>query len=532
MANTIYSRLYSRVYAVGFVLSATEGAFTETGVSAALNYGYSLDATTPLVYSRIYSRLFARYPTFLETGNAVGPSILLFYNSVAAAPMLLRTGTSYTLVAKDQSGNVLDGTVGVWSSTDGTNAPINSLTGVISPSALCKATFTYTHTASGLAGTVTATVLPAATVLVSDTYAASHYAIDSDFRANIRSSVTTGYHTPPPTGGAGALYGDGVDEGRATLDATTLYNGDQSLLMSFPGGDNSAATLRAGFPGGALLSRIWVFVPKRYNSGFTPDGTNGGTNGASYKDGPFIGWGNGTGQGRAAVLYTNTTRLAAEALTQAGGGSTGGVDETNIGTVTTEWTSEDWLGDIILYEGKCNLMRIRGWRFYLGTHPITDAISGTPFDISGPMNVGVAVGLGNLVSPLGEVYNRVRGASQDMYKNVGDWEAVDGEVYGDPYSILNDSSTPTLTGISGGTIAHGTNGATITLTGTNFTTNCFLTFSNAGVLLQSLPVISGGGTTMTLTVNVTSGASTGAGTVSITNYSSQQTTGTQVVTIT
>ena len=97
----------------------------------------------------------------------------------------------------------------------------------------------------------------------------------------------------------------------------------------------------------------------------------------------------------------------------------------------------------------------------------------------------------------------------DMKKRTGYWGFIDGVVYGDPLGLLNDSTTPTLTGISGGTIAHGSSNNTITLTGTNLNDNCDVTFSNTGIRPQTITP-NAGKTQLTIVVNVNSGATTGA----------------------
>jgi hypothetical protein len=452
---------------------------------------------------------------YIATAGGTVTSVNLFYNSAAANPMLLFTGSTYTMVAKDQAGNVLSG-VGTWSTTDGTNAPVNSSTGVISPAAgVTGATITYTHTASGHTASVAVSVLKQPTYLKSDAFT---YANDAALRNAILNTVTTGFATPAPTGTAGCLYQDGSNEGYATLDSTRPFMGNQTLLMTFPTGTSAPPNLSAPFA--TTYARMHVIEVKRYDSGFTTVGTGGGA--SSYKDGPFLG---NTGlSGRTGITYTNSNGIYGETYLQSGS-IVGGADETSIGTITTEWTDQAWYCDYYVYETVSgNIMAQTIWRFRVGANPLTGSLIASA-SLGGPMNVGFSPMLMNSVGALGANYNQT--VISTLYKSLGFWGVVDGTTYGDPFGILNDTTTPTLTGISGGTVTHGDTGDTITLTGTNFTKWCGPNFSNAGILVQNFVINSS--TTMTITVNVASGATPGAGTVTVSNRTSQHTTATQVV---
>lgn len=470
-----------------------------------------------------------RHPAGSSTVTAVN----IFYNGQqltgsALGGLLLRAGSTYTLVAKDQSGNTLSN-AGTWSSSDATNAPINASTGLVSPSALAAATFTYTHTASGHTATANATVLPATTPISSESLT---YANDAAFRANILSSVSSGtYVTPAPTGTTGSLYTDGTNEGLFTLDNTRPFMGNQTLLMTFPGGDASYGQLAAQFNGHTLRARVWLLVVKRYDPGFTTVGS--GTGGAaSYKDVGCFGWGNSPQGGDSRVAYSNTTGIYSSADLTLSGGIVGGFDETSVGTESTEWSSGKYLADIVLYEARSGtVMAQRVWRFYLGDHPLTTPLSGVNGGLlQAACNDGIAAGLASYGNPFGLNYNRTRNVGQVLYKSVAYFEYVDGTTNGDPYGLLQDATTPTLTGISGGSIAHGTTNNSIVLTGTNFTANCWPVFSNAKVYTKSITVNST--TQITVVVDVDATATTGAGTVLIHKGAALADTATQTVTVT
>lgn len=493
---------------------------TQMSVTVAVKGAATTGAFTVAINNQSSQTTSATQPVTISAGGTV-TSVNLFYNSAAAAPMLLFTGSTYTLVAKDQSGNVLGSGVGSWSSNDATNAPVGATTGIVAPaSGITGATITYTHTASGLTGTVTVSVLKQPTWLKSESVT---YANDAALRSAILNSVTTGVNTPSPTGTAGCLYQDGINEGSISLDATRPFMGRQSLLMTFPSG-GSPPQLAAPLPSTYL--RLWGLSAERYDTGFTTAGGGGGA--ASYKDGPFAY--NASQSGRTGMLYSNTNGIYGESDLVVSGSTVGGnpLVEVNVGTVGTEWTDQAYYCNIWVYEGISNLMSVRCWRFKVGTNPNSaNLVSNTP--CVGPMNVGYTPMAHNYFNAFGQNYNRT--LTSTLYKSIGQWGVADGVTYGDPLGLLQDATTPTLSAIVGGTIAHGTTGATVTLTGTNLNINCYPTFSDSGVLVQSIS-LSGGGTTMTIVVNVTSGAPLGAGTVSVTNVSSQQTSGTQVVLIT
>lgn len=427
------------------VITATSGAATGT-------------ATLAVTASSTVTAVSAFYANAAKGTNIIGPC--LFYG-----------GTSPALIAQDQSGNMLaTGGVGGWTSSDA-SASIDANTGVITVNTLGAPTFTYTHSATGLKGTITATVFPTVTWLKQEPVP---YLLDSDLRANIGSSVTTGNHSPPGTGGSGALYQDGLNESAVTLDFTRLFQGNQTLLMTLQTG--SIPILRTGAFAGQ--TRIWTICVKRYDNGFNTGASGSVPPAFSYKDGPYLGQLGPSG--RSGHLYSNATGVESECNILSSGSEVGGSSETTVGSVTNEWTSQQWIIDLQLYEIRSSrIMSQRLWRCLVGENPgVTNRFSNQ--QVEGAVQSGFNPLVMNYISAFGENFNRP--IVGNIYKSIAFWGVVSGTAFGDPFGVLGTQATPTLTGISGGSIQPGATSQTITLTGTNFNANCYPVFSNSGII--------------------------------------------------
>jgi hypothetical protein len=499
---------------------------------------------TILASGTAYQTFIASLPPYSASGVT---SVSLFYNSAAATPMLLSTGTTYTMVAKDQSGNVLSG-VGTWSTTDATNAPVNSSTGVISPAAgIGGGTITYTHTASGKTATVLFSVLKAPSAVVySDT--GSNYANTAALMANIKSSVPSdsGYNSglPVATGSGSALYGDGVSANHFFIDSTTpgrQFMGGASIVQIIPtvaGNEGLLGVLNA-----ASITRFWALQVIRFDPGFTMVGTGGGA--AAYKIGNWgtIGGGNNSGRFGAELTNGNSSggtggnpggQFALESVVVVSGTTQGGAATEDLGFITTEFYAGEYWCSLLLYEVRSNNIMSSRWGWWkIGQVPNMTMTTNYFTAVEGPMVGGPSPSYAPFAAtefqPTGANYNQTPPVSS-LYVSMPLWQVVNGDTYGDPYGILADTSTPTLTGISGGTVAHGSSNNSIVLTGTNFNTNCWPIFSSIYVFAQSITINSS--TQMTVVVDVNSGATLGAGTVKIHNGASTNESSTQVVTIT
>lgn len=467
-------------------------------------------------------------------------SVTPAYNGQANPVLLLFAGQDYSgtpLTAKDQSGNVLDGTVGSWSSDDPTNCPINATTGVVSPNAGVTggSILHYTHTASGKVGTVAVTVLkkPAAWAFSTK---ATDYASDTAFMADIINSVSVdaSYNSNVPTGGGSAKFNDGQNCNRITLDATRPFMGEKTFNVTIPAhptGETSTS-LRAYTPG--QYSIAWALKVYRFDPGFDIWGINNGSTGSAYKITPWLSW-RGLG-GRIGPTFANGTSTGGATFSidnqlQNGPGSVGGSGPLNIQNITTEFTAAEWWATFVRYEVRSsNIMSGRFWHFKVGTNPsswLTNASYPTGA-FEGPMQSGFTPPLAGSFSGFGENMNDPMTA--DQHHAVAGLYVVDGQTYPDPFGLLASyQSSPTLTGITGGTVTHGTTGNSIVLTGTGITQLCSPVFSNTGIKVQSITINSA--TQMTVVVNVDSAATTGAGTVAVFNSASGATSGTQAVTV-
>lgn len=475
--------------------------------------------------------------TVTVSGSGTVSGVTVSYNG-QAAPVLARTGITYQLVAKDQNGNTLSG--GTWSSSDITNAPI-SPTGLAAPANGASGkgvTWTYTHT-DGNGGTLKATVLKSAPAIKSDF--GPNYSSDANLLANVRTNVSSNsaWNTGTATGGSGALYGDGQYANEIQIDSTRLFMGNRTFRVSLPSG-GPVPILRASL--GANYQRLVGYYVRRYEPGFTMVGqpVGGHTDAYAYKITPWYTW-PGQGDGRGGPEGTNGNSNSGT------GGAPGGTFDLGVGgggsgqsTQTTyviqgEFSASNpqYYLDILTYEARSgNIISMRHYHCPIGSDVavLNGAGNSLPYGIvEGPMVAGVAPFQPNTWSPFGENFNNAPALL--MWHNDYCWEVVDATTTGDPLGIFGTQPTPTLTGITGGTIAHGATNQTVTLTGTNFTEYCYPVFSNPGILVQSIST-SFTSTSLSCVVNVTSGATPGSSTVLMKNSASMVNTGAQPITVT
>lgn len=472
-------------------------------------------------------------------------AVTAYYNSVPATQLLFRTGSSYAFSAKDQAGNLLSG-VGTWSTSDGTDFPIDSTTGVLTPGAGAAGkgvTITYTHTATQHVATCTGTAVKPTTTVRAD--AATNYANDTAFMANVGNNlgVTPSYNSNLPTGGSNSLYVDGLKVNQITIDNTAArqFMGNKVFNVAIPVGGGApilSAALGQGYSLG--LSRVWCMVLKRYDPGFSTVGTGNPGSANAYKDAPWFLWRPGI-DGRSGIEYTNTTGIDLGCAVGSSSVQAGSSTRTIGNGVGSAFNDGLWLLDFALYEIRSGrVMSARAWRTLLGTDVpswlTNNSASGSPTGLveGGVLDPNASPAQAYIVTPFGANYNQ--GVPTQYNKQVAFWEVVDGTTYGDPYGILGTQPTPVLSGISGGTVTQNDTQKVITLTGTGFNYNCYPVFSNAGVRPSWLgdgvtPITLVSSTRIDVTVDVLGSASVGAGTVAIYNAGSQVTSATQAVTV-
>lgn len=481
------------------------------------------------------------------SGGSSVTSVTIWYNGQDVSTyggLLLFTGTTYSLTAKDQLGNVLSNASGTWGSSDATNFPVNS-SGVAAPaSGIGGGTITFTHTASGVVGTVLVSVLtaPPAVYKGSGTFTDTT-ALMGQIANYIGTDPTYNSGLPAPTGTGTVLYFDGQGANHFFVDSTTpsrQFMGNpvmvDTLPTTTPVHDGSLATAISG------ITRFWSLQVVRFDPGFTMVGQGPGA--AAFKIGN---WGIFSPGGRVGMELTNGNSSGGTGghpggnfdlgcgLADSGGTLVGGSATQTLPDVTTEfYAGEVWV-NLLLYEVRGgNIMSSRvGW-WKIGSVPdLTFGNSGAGLTVEGPMFGDASPGYRppdpTEVQPTPVNYNQAPPYNQ-LYISLPLWQIVDGDTYGDPYGVLGDTSSPTLTAISGGTVARGDTADNVVLTGTNFTKNCWPVFSNAKIYPQSITINSS--TQMTVVVAVDSTATTGAGTVLVHNGSSLQDSGTKTVTVT
>lgn len=506
---------------------ATATVNSSTGVITLVAAG-----TTTFTVTDSISGKTATTPTLTVSSGGTVTSVVISYNG-QVAPILARTGSTYTLVAKDQSGNTLSG--GTWSSSDATNAPVNS-SGIASPaagSAGTGVTWTYLDVGAVYSGTLSATVLLGATDLLGDT--APNYANDAALLAQIANSVpvNSSFNSNVPTNTTTAKYYDGNYCNQIQIDATRLFMGVKTFRVTITA--NIGPTLRALLNSGTGYSRLFCYTVNRFEPGFTMVGTGGGA--SAYKITPWFTW--PPDSGRCGPEGTNGNNSGGTGGAPGGtfdlgcGGPNGGQSTQTTYAIQGEMsaTTPQYYLDVVMYETiSGNIISSRHFHCSIGSAVGTalDAGGSLPYGlVEGPMNVGFSPFLASVVAPFGENYNQT--AITNIWRNVGFWGVVDGTSVGDPLGIFGTQATPTLTSIIGGTMTHGTTTNTVSFTGTNFTENCHPLFSNPGVLVQSRTLNSS--TSLSCVVNVTAGASLGASTVLIKNNASMVSTATQPILI-
>lgn len=478
------------------------------------------------------TQLDQKMQLYIATAGGTVSSVGLFYNSAAATPMLLFTGNTYTMVAKDQLGNVLT-SVGTWSSTDATNAPINSSTGVISPAAgIGGGTITYTHTASGHTASVGFSVFKTPGAIAAQG-GISGLANTAALMAQISSSlgVDSAYNSglPVPTGSGTPLYRDGLGVNHFSIDTTTTarqFMGNGVMVQAIPTTTPvSDGALLYDPAGGMGFTRAWGLQVFRFDPGFTTVGTGGG--GASFKIGNWFPF---AGGGRVGIELDGSPlpNITNDCIKLSGATTVGG-NQAILGNITTEFSGGGVWCSLVMYEVRGgNIMSSRVWWFQVGSVPAQlGAVTEGP--MTGVASPSFTPPAPVEYQPTGVNYNQAPPTTQ-LNVSFPLWMLVNGDTQGDPFGVLADASSPTLTGISGGTIARGDTADSIVLTGTNFTLNCQPKFSSAFVLPQSITINSS--TQMTVVVAVNSGATPGAFTVLVNNQSSQVSSATQPITIT
>jgi len=469
------------------------------------------------------------------TGNTITQNVS------ANGGMLLMTGVTYQIIAKDQSGNTLSNGSGTWATNAtlaNSNFQVNS-SGQVTPNAnVDGGTITFTHTASGQVGTVNISVIktPAAVYQQDWGY---NYANTTALMANIWSNLGSdpNYNggLPVATGNSSVLYTDtlGAYINHASIDSTTtarLFMGNNAIVNTIPVTIGGAAILRASL-GTPSFTRLFAISIQRYDPPFTLQGTN--VSSQAYKIAPWIIVDQNGGRVNFELSNGNDTAglLSVDCTTRNGSSAIGGGGTQNNGTLTTELTNGEWWVNGFVYESRAgNIMSARYCHFKIGSVP-TMTYGPSLTVCEGPMVGNPPAGpvpKAQEYSAVGENFNENPPIHTD-YHVIAGWMVVDGETagYGDAFGILADATSPTTTGISGGTISHGTTGNSIVLTGTNYNTNCWPVFSNAKIYAQTITVNSS--TQMTVVVSVDSTATTGAGTVLVRNGSSQVNSATQVI---
>ncbi len=263
-----------------------------------------------------------------------------------------------------------------------------------------------------LADTATLTVLPANSALVAqDVF--SRYANTAALQAvlNARNFYAS----------------DNINPTLASIDTGTKYNGGNSMMYTFPGGQSSSAQLVVPV---RPLSNMWLRVKVRWSPGFTTTGTIVQSANA-YK---FLSWAWQGLNGRGEITITNTNEyqnlidVFPPEYGQAGSRASI-ADYNGAGRIATEWSDGGWYDYIVHYEILTpTTSRQRFWVARDGQTPVLRATSNVTSYSDVPLPPINRV-------QLGRNFNQMRLPGQTMYLWYGQWEIFDGTVNNRPFGM-------------------------------------------------------------------------------------------------
>ncbi len=288
---------------------------------------------------------------------------------------------------------------------------------------------------------------------------AKRYANDAAFRAVIADYLATPFD--PSKAGTGtantALYIDGRNPELAAWTAGAGPGGDPAIVLTIKG-----LNLPEESPTPELAVRaqgkhaVWLWVRRRYDPGYTAygdaDDTNGALTwnrmqGAGLKVGPYAGYG-------YADKLTGTTYYGRAGLQSGNGGpdSTAdyslinlpqgtpqppGVNDTIIGSVTTEWKDGLWR-DFLVYLGNTldqdGVIRVAA---QVWVRPL-DGGAYVPFGprLTGPIGPSTSFERPRFEGVAPYMLNANLSRKTDQHFEVWGWAAFDADTLPDPFAVL------------------------------------------------------------------------------------------------
>lgn len=462
---------------------------------------------------------------------------------------------TFSVVVSDQIGGTINSPSGAWSSSDGTNAAINSGTGVLTPTgASSNVVVTFTPTGhSSAAGTSTGSVASSGTPVLTTitlsgassviaTHSTSAYTAPGKDQSNNPFTYTPLFqssNTGVATINSGTGIATGVSAGTASITATNIFSSPTRLQHPVSQTLGSVALTQASGTGNTLIARALMSVGAAIET--ITDNATGGSNTYVQAPGVYINATDGFG-GALDIWYAKNTRPGATTLTITYTGNPAGaityVDEwadldptSPFDTAKSFWSQTSGiiigsaLAQVTIANANEVLLAIGGCPNISNT--VSGIHSGNPFSF-GDTLIGSATA--NLVTSTTGTYF----PQWDMGQS-GEWIASVAafKVAPQPPAVTSNAITLTVsaqTATSPVTVSPAT--ATIAIGGTQQLT---ATVSDQGTPANPIPAASvsySSGTPAHATVNSSTGLVTGVATgTSVITATSGSATGTMTVTV-
>lgn len=298
-------------------INSSTGVITTVGVGTT-----SITATA----TNSIGQLITSNPITLTVSAQVATSSVVSPNPWAG----LSGGSTiaFTVVVNDQSGGAMSSPSGAWSSSDGTNAAINSGSGVLTPTGAAMnvvVTFTPTGrpTAAGTStGNISAPATPVLTTItlsgassVIATHTTTAYTAPGVDQSSNPFSYTPLYqssNTAVATINSGSGIATGLTAGTTSITATNIFSSPVrlqhpvsqtlgSVTMTQPTGSGNLVLVRALMSKGAAIATI-------------TDNATGGSNTYAQAPGVYVNATDGIG-GALDIWYAKNSRSGATTLT-------------------------------------------------------------------------------------------------------------------------------------------------------------------------------------------------------------------------
>lgn len=256
---------------------------------------------------------------------------------------------TFSVVVKDQVGNTISSPAGAWSSSDATDAPINSATGVLTPTnAATNVVVTFTPTGvSSAAGSSTGNVVSSGTPVLTTivlsgatsvitTHSTAAYTAPGKDQSSNPFTYTPFYqssNTAIATINSGTGVATGVTAGTSSITATNIATTPTRIQHPTSQTVGSVTLTQSTGAGNTLIVR--ALMSKGATITAITDNATGGSNPYTQCPGVYTNATDGLG-GALDIWYAKNTKAGATTITITYGGSPAGAI-----TYVDEWADLD-----------------------------------------------------------------------------------------------------------------------------------------------------------------------------------------------